>query len=137
MVSIEEFAERLIRLGARWQPRPLPRRRFDREILMKSILLVLDSGRIYTEPQINAELQLWNIDVAPAIQTDHVTVRRMLVDYGYLERTPDGSAYRVGFPPKPLAFELEVEDLDVRATIAAYREAHPRPQRQDELPEAH
>ena len=126
MVSMEEFAERLIQLGARWQSRPLPRRRFDREILMKSILLVLDSGRIYSEREINAELELWNVEVVPAIDTDYVTVRRMLVDYGYLERTADGRAYRVGFPPRPMAFDLEVEDLDVRATVAAYRESHPR-----------
>jgi hypothetical protein len=137
MVSFEEFAERLIRLGAGWQLRPLPRRRLDREILMKSILLVLDSGRIYSEPEINAALQLWNVDVAPAIQTDHVTVRRMLVDYGHLERTADGRAYRVGFPPRPRAFDLEVEALDVRATIAAYRESHPRPRRSCASPATH
>ena len=45
----------------------------------------------------------------------------MLVDYGHLERTADGRAYRVGFPARPSAFALDVDEIDVRATIAAYR----------------
>lgn len=80
----------------------------------------LDSGRSYTEPEINGVLRAWKRDVAPAIRADHVTLRRLLVDYGHLERTADGREYRVGFPARPMAFELEVDDLDLRATIAAY-----------------
>jgi hypothetical protein len=122
MVSAEEFVERLCRLGADRGPRMFPRSRNDREILFKSIRLLLDSARSYTESEINAELQAWNRDVAPAIETDHVTLRRLLVDYGHLERTADGRAYRIGFPARPSAFALDVDDIDVRATIAAYRE---------------
>jgi hypothetical protein len=120
MVTVEEFVERLCRLGADRGPRQFPRRTRDRQILMKSILMLMDSRSIYTEPEINELLQGWNRDVTPAIQTDHVTVRRWLVEYGHLERTADGASYRVGFPAKALAFELEVDDVDVRATIAAY-----------------
>jgi hypothetical protein len=122
MVSAEEFVERLCRLGADRGPRMFPRSRNDREILFKSIRLLLDSARSYTESEINAELRAWNRDVAPAIETDHVTLRRLLVDYGHLERTADGRAYRIGFPARPSAFALDVDDIDVRATIAAYRE---------------
>jgi hypothetical protein len=68
--------------------------------------------------------------VAPAIETDHVTIRRLLIDYGQLERTADGRAYRVGFPPRPLAFDLEIEELDLRATVAAYLE-HQRRRRSE------
>jgi hypothetical protein len=131
LISLDEFVERLIKIGADRGPRGLPRRGRDRQILMKSILLTLDSGRTYTEPEINELLRAWNAEVAPAIQTDHVTVRRMLVDYGHLERTADGGAYRVGFPARALAFDLEVEDLDVRATIAAYLAQPRRRQRPD------
>jgi hypothetical protein len=122
MIRAEEFVERLCRLGADRGPRPFPRSRQDREILIKSIRLLLDSSRSYTESEINAALKDWNRDVAPAIETDHVTLRRLLVDYGHLERTADGRAYRVGFPARPSAFSLDVEEIDVRATIAAYRE---------------
>ena len=122
MISAEEFVERLCRLGADRGPRHFPRSRNDREILFKSIRLLLDSSRSYTERDINAALRDWIRDVAPAIEIDHVTLRRLLVDFGHLERTADGRAYRIGFPARPSAFALDVDDIDVRATIAAYRE---------------
>ncbi len=120
MISPEEFVERLCKLGADRGPRGFPRKVRDREILMKSITMLMDSARTYTEQEINDLLQEWGRDVVPAIRVDHVTVRRHLIDYGHLERTADGGKYRVGFPPRPLAFDLEVDDIDVRATIAAY-----------------
>jgi hypothetical protein len=122
MITSEEFVERLCRLGADRGPRRFPRGGRDREILIKSIMLLLPSDRTYAEGEINALLQAWNREVAPAIDSDHVTLRRLLVDYGHLERTVDGRRYRVGFPARPVAFALEVDDVDVRATIAAYRE---------------
>ncbi len=122
MITLDEFVERLCRLGADRGPRGFPRKQRDRAILMKSILLLLDSTRTYSEPEINELLADWNRTVAPAIETDHVTVRRLLVDQGHLERTADGRAYRVGFPGRAVAFDLDVDDVDVRATIAAYLE---------------
>ena len=122
MISPEEFVERLCRLGADRGPRGFPRKQRDRQILMKSIVMLMDGDRRYTEAEINELLQEWNREVAPAILTDHVTVRRWLVDYGLLERTADGRSYRVGFPARPIAFDLEVDDLDVRAIVAVHRE---------------
>jgi len=127
MVSVEEFVERLCRLGGE-RPRPLPRRRRDREILIKSLVMRLDSARSYTEPQINDLLEVWNRQVVPAIQTDHVTVRRLLIDSGHLERTADGRSYRVGFPVDAVAFDLEIDGIDLVAMITAHRE-RPRPKR--------
>ncbi|NQZ97819.1 MAG: DUF2087 domain-containing protein [Myxococcales bacterium] len=120
VISPEEFVERLCLVGADRGPRRFPRKQRDRRILMKSILMTLDSSRFYSESEINEALREWNREVAPAIETDHVSVRRTLVDYGYLERTTDGRSYQVGFPPASVAFDLEVEDIDLRATVAAY-----------------
>lgn len=127
MVTVEEFLERMCRLCGE-RPRPFPRKRRDREILVKSILMRLDSARSYAEGEVNDLLERWNREVAPGIETDHVTVRRLLVDLGHLERTADGGAYRVGFPADAVAFELEIDDVDVSAMIAAYR-ARPRKKR--------
>jgi hypothetical protein len=135
MIGVEEFVERLCRLGADRGPRNFPRRQRDRQILMKSMLMLLDSARVYTEPEINAVIQSWRSEVAPAIRTDHVTLRRALIDHGLLERTADGRAYRVGFPPSPVAFDVEVDDVDVRATIAAYLE-HARARKRTSAPRA-
>ncbi len=126
MISAEEFVERLCRVGADRGPRRFPRAARDREILMQSFVLELDSGREYTERQINEALRAWKRDVAPAIETDHVSLRRLFVDYGRLERTADGRRYRVGFPPRGVAFDLEVYDLDLRATVAAFRDERQR-----------
>jgi hypothetical protein len=122
MISLDEFVERLCKVGADRGPRGFPRNAKDRSVLMQSIVMSLDSSRVYSERQINGALQTWNRDVAPAIEIDHVTLRRLLVDRGRLERTPDGASYRVGFPPASVAFELQIYDLDLRATVAAYRE---------------
>jgi hypothetical protein len=122
VIALDEFVERLCKLCADPGKRPFPRARRDRDILVQSILMSLDSARTYEEREINELLQEWLHEVAPAIETDHVTLRRLLVDYGRLERTASGSSYRVGFPPRTPAFELGVYDVDLRATIAAYRE---------------
>ena len=126
MISVEEFVERLCLIGADRGPRRFPRKQKDRQIIMKSILMSMDSVRTYTEGQVNEIIQDWNRDVAPAIETDHVTVRRWLVDYGLLERSPDGSTYRVGFPAASVVFDLEVEDIDLRGTVAAYLDQQSR-----------
>ena len=137
MISVEEFVERLCRVGADRGPRRFPRKKRDREILIKSIVMLLDASRRYAERDINDVLRDWSRDVAPAIYSDHVTLRRLLVDCGHLERTSDGRSYRVAFPARPVAFDLEVDDIDVRATIAAYRAyAERRRQRRDSNPTA-
>jgi hypothetical protein len=120
MISLEEFVERLLLLGADRGPRGFPRARRDREILMKSVTLELDEKRIYSEREINAQLKRWKREIAPALDCDHVTLRRWLVDYGHLERTRDGKEYRVGFPPKAVVFDTEIFDVDLVSTVAAY-----------------
>jgi hypothetical protein len=122
VITLEEFVERLCRVGADRGPRAFPRSGRDRDVMILSVVLSLDSGRSYTEREINDALNVWRRDVAPAIDIDHVTLRRRLVDYGRLERTEDGRAYRVGFPPRAVAFDLRIYDVDLPATIAAYLE---------------
>lgn len=129
MIDLEDFVYRLCRVGADRDPRRFPRRRDDREVLIKSIVMGMDSGRHYSEPEVNNLLREWKQHVAPAIETDHVSIRRLLIDSGHLERTADGRAYRVGFPPRPLAFDLKIEELDLRATVAAYLEHRRRRRR--------
>lgn len=122
MISVDEFVERLCKLGATPNPRPFPRASRDREILIESIRMSLDSSATYREREINESLKKWSREIAPAIQIDHVTLRRTLVDGGHLERTADGRFYRIAFPAKVTAFALGVYDLDLPAIVADYRE---------------
>ena len=120
MITIDEFVERLCLVGASKGPRRFPRNRQDRQILFKSFVLGLDSTSEYAEAEINERIQTWKREIIPAIETDHVALRRTLVDYGQLERSPDGGRYRVGFPPASAIFDLEIDDLDLRSTVIAF-----------------
>jgi hypothetical protein len=87
---------------------------------MKSFALELDERAVYSERAVNEQLKRWKRDIAPALDVDHVTLRHWLCDYGHLERTRDGKQYRVGFPAKALAFDVEIYDVDLRATVKAF-----------------
>ena len=61
---------------------------------MVALLYLLRGFRVrdtYTEDEVNSKIR----DRSPFV-TDHVQLRRYLVDYGMLDRRRDGSAYRVG-----------------------------------------
>lgn len=88
---------------------------------MKSIVMLLDSDAEYSEQEVNERLIRWNREIAPEIECDYVTLRRLLVDYGELERTADGGWYRMGFPARPVAFAMDIDELDLHAIVAAYR----------------
>jgi hypothetical protein len=120
MITLDEFVERIVKLGADRGPRGFPRAERDREILMKSMTLELDEKAVYREHDVNEHLKRWKREIAPALDVDHVTLRRWLVDFGHLERTRDGKEYRVGFPAKAVAFDVEIYDVDLRATVKAY-----------------
>jgi len=54
-------------------------------VILRRVAAQFEAGRQYTEPEVNAILQ--------AIWADFATMRRYLVEYGYLERTKDCRAY--------------------------------------------
>lgn len=55
-------------------------------IVLTRIITEIPSGQLLTEPEINAYLK--------PIYFDYVTVRRYLVDYGFLQRRADGRQYQ-------------------------------------------
>ena len=66
---------------------------------------------IYDRWGVRSVVAKYKINGGPAIEVDHVTLRRALVDHGHLERSADGAAYQVGFPARPIAFDLEIDEL--------------------------
>ncbi|HWR22890.1 MAG TPA: DUF2087 domain-containing protein [Feifaniaceae bacterium] len=46
-----------------------------------------EKGRIYTEKEVNAVVDAWHTF------GDYFILRRLLIDYGLMERVPDGSRY--------------------------------------------
>ena len=72
-----------------------PTREKRRLILLRQIITRFDSDRVYSEKEVNAILE--------KVYHDHVTIRRLLIDYGFLARRIDGSEYW----RKPPASEID------------------------------
>lgn len=62
-----------------------PRKQKDKLVLLRLIADLFQQGRRYTEQEVNAIL-------AP-VWTDHVTIRRYLIEYRFLDRKADCSEY--------------------------------------------
>lgn len=58
-----------------------------RVVILRHLARHLEAGKTYTEKEINAVLEQY--------YKDYALLRRNLIDYGFLERVPDGSAYWV------------------------------------------
>ena len=117
-IPCDQFKKRLVDLCARSGLSVLPRKYRDRQILLKSIVLTLSTEEEYTEREINEKLRLWLRNIGRCLDLDHVTLRRHLVDEGYLERDKDGSRYRVCVSGQSRTmFEPAVEDIDVYEVV--------------------
>jgi hypothetical protein len=135
LIGRESFTNRLIALCVRSAVRTLPRKPSDRAILLRSIVQGLEPGRVYGEAWINERIQAWRAGVAPSLDTDHVTLRRELVDARFLGRDANGAGYWLALRPgAAVEFAPEIEGLDVRGLVEAARQraaarsrAHRRP----------
>ena len=69
---------------------------------------------------LNAELQQWLFEVGGGMDIDHVTLRRYLVDEGYLVRDAKGSASTVNLTGRGhIGFEQTVAAIDSLTVIQA------------------
>ena len=86
-INADEY-ERLVHTWSRPIKRraDFPRRRKARIVALLYLLRAFKVRDTYTEDEVNSSL----------FATDHVQLRRYLVDYGMLDRRGDGSEYRVG-----------------------------------------
>ena len=64
-----------------------PKKEKEKLVLLQRIAREFDPGVRYSEPQVNAILR--------PIYDDHVTIRRYLIEYRFLDRLPNGSEYWV------------------------------------------
>ena len=67
-----------------------PRRFKAKLVALHYFQIAFVAGETYNEPQVNAAIQRGNI-----FDLDHVQIRRYLVDYGMLNRSPDGRMYQL------------------------------------------
>ena len=105
-------------LGAR----DLPKKALDLNILLLSSVLGLESGREYSEGELNAELQRWILSFGGKFGLDHVTLRRYLIDEKYVRRDPAGRAYQLDRTGPRFTYDPEVRSLDLRLLVAEARQ---------------
>jgi hypothetical protein len=123
IVMVSEFEERLAAICLGGAGSAFPRRSRDRHILYRSIIQTLDQSKKYSEENLNAALQQWLCDIGTCLDMDHVTLRRYLIDEGYLSRDANGSAYEVCFTSRsPIEFEGSVALVDPSEVIQAAKE---------------
>ena len=121
-VSRDYFVKRVAELCLRSGMTGLPKDDLDRHILYKSAVLAFDPHAVLTEKEVTARLETWVHDVSQIKNIDGVTLRRYLIDTGYLTRSKDGSQYRVARPgPQPPFYEESIDSVDVPEALASAR----------------
>lgn len=76
--------------------RRLPRKRADAEVLLALSVAGLQADVFYDEADINVHLSGWLAVIADdSGNADYITLRRRLVDLGFLRRASDGAVYRL------------------------------------------
>jgi len=117
LITADELASRLVALFVDGGPMGVPHTTRDRQIMMMAAALTLVRGREYSEFEINGALSEWLAVVAPRLDVDVVTLRRMLVDDRFLERDELSATYTLGTPLHAALFDAGVDTLEVWTVI--------------------
>jgi hypothetical protein len=96
----------------------LPKKPLDRHILYLSVMLGLEPNRMYSEKELNAELIRWVERFGSSFGLDHVSLRRNMVDEGYVQRDTAGHFYQLS-PEPPYRIEPPAGAIDLEALVEA------------------
>ena len=122
-ITQEYFIKRLADLCIKSGLAGFPKDDTSLHILLKSAILTLDQSDSFSEKEVNVKLESWVKDISQMRGMDHVSLRRMLIDTGYLTRNGDGSSYRISQPgPRPELFDTTIDQLDIRQEVESARE---------------
>ena len=97
----------------------LPRKQRDRHILFRAIAQTLESKSPYSERELNGSLREWIASIGldasiDCVAFDCVSLRRYLVECGYLSRDEGGRLYTVRITGnESVSFDSGIEALDV------------------------
>lgn len=117
-ISKSEFLRRLAALLGSGDLLSWPRRKADRHILLKSVMLLVAPAREYSEPEFNTLIEEWLDLTSPSVRIDVANIRRALVDEGYVTRDIAGSTYQAaGLGPGHFEFETAIGQIDLRRTL--------------------
>lgn len=120
-ITANQFKERLEALCLRGGVREWPRKPLDQHVLLKGATYGLEPDRDYSEAEINEQLAPWCEDVGRNMIVDHATLRRYLVDAGYLIRDAAGTTYRLNQEKVEAQFDPDVSSIDPAAVLEEAR----------------
>ena len=122
-ITKEFYVKRLGELCLKSGLTGFPKNDLDQQILLKSAVLTIGRAGSFTESEINDKLETWVRQIAQIKNVDRVTLRRRLVDSGYLTRAGDGSSYQVVQPGAHAElFDEAVDQVDPAEAIRMARE---------------
>jgi hypothetical protein len=122
-ITKEYFTKRLADLCVRSGLQEFPKDETDQHILLKSAILTIGQPGDFTEKEINDRLNVWVEEIGKIKYIDRVTLRRRLVDTGYLIRDKEGSRYLIAQPgPRPGFFDESIDQLDMLEVVTNARE---------------
>lgn len=126
--EIEALLRNLLQTGAL---KALPSSPHVRDTVLAVATAGLVRQRPYAEREVNDVLSSWLESVRATI--DHVTLRRRMVDLGFLKRTTDGSRYYLNFGRVAAILgdgEVEIDAGAITDDIVRGREARKKAYRQ-------
>ena len=130
-ITSQIFIKRLVALCTSGGGRGMPSHPRDLQILLKSMALCFSSSNNYSEKQVNERLKVWLREVGQNVEIDHATLRRYLVDAGYLRRDKAGQIYQLIEGWKKELFDPDVELLlpavlieEARQKVLARKQAY-------------
>lgn len=122
-ITSEQFTKRLVNLCLRSGLAGMPKDETDQNILLKSAALIINPSTPLTEAEVSEQLQVWLNQVCLIKNFDRVTLRRWMIDTGYLTRSSNGTSYRVAQPgPHPDLFDPSVDQVNIIETIQSARD---------------
>jgi hypothetical protein len=124
LITGEYFKKRVVDLFVRSGSQEFPTKRRDQLIVLKSIVLALETQKNYSEAEVNDHIKSWLKKVNNFSGWDHITLRRRLIDAKLLIRTPDGSSYQLD-PDGPVGinFEPVIAGFDFYEIITAAKQS--------------
>lgn len=94
----------------------LPKKRQDAEVFLALSLVRLDPASFYEESEINVHLSAFlDIIASQEGSSDHITLRRYLVDFGFLRRSTDGAVYLISSERIDEVLPRNARDIDPKA----------------------
>jgi hypothetical protein len=94
-----------------------PRKPESIHILLISAAVAFDLGRDYSEAEVNSMLQHWVDEFGARCGLDHVTMRRLLIDEGYLRRDAAGRRYASNSRGFRFRYDPMIRTLDLHGLI--------------------